>query len=132
MSSERRYLVEPDPAWDWFEDRDGVLTVELSWPPDALAGRGDDIVADPILVRALQGAGITGFHTAPAAGRYREDSFGVDASTPPPALVRLHVDGDDAADVRYHPTDGLVVTERALAVLRTYCTGLQAVPFTGE
>ena len=120
-----RDLVEPDPAWDWFEDRDGVFTVELSWPPDALAGRGEDIVASPDVVRALQGAGITGFRTAPAAGHYREDSFGVDADTPPPELVRLLVDGDDEADLRYRPTEGLVVTERALAVLRSHCTSLQ-------
>lgn len=30
-SLKRRHLVEPDPAFDWSDDHDGVLLVELSW-----------------------------------------------------------------------------------------------------
>ncbi|WP_157442044.1 hypothetical protein [Actinoplanes awajinensis] len=85
MTQPLRHIVEPDPAWDWTEEVDDVLVVELSWPPDALAGRLDELVASPALVAALTAGGITGFRTAGARGVYREDSFDVDPDTPPAA-----------------------------------------------
>jgi hypothetical protein len=48
-----RYFVEPDPAWDLSELDGETLSVELSWIPDALAGRLEELVATPPLTQAL-------------------------------------------------------------------------------
>src|SRR3712207_2846535 len=122
-----RYQLEPDPAWDHSEDDGGTLTVELAWMPDALAARTTEIVATPRLVAALREAGLTGFGTAPAAGHFREDAF-VEPGTAPPALVRLVVGADPAADLAYTERIGLTASERALEVLRAHCRRLDATP----
>jgi len=57
-------VIEPDPAWDAAVETDGELVVEVTWLPNALAGRGDEFVASLALVDALTVAGITGFTTA--------------------------------------------------------------------
>ncbi|WP_203823250.1 hypothetical protein [Actinoplanes palleronii] len=124
MTQPLRHIVEPDPAWDWTEEVDDVLVVELSWPPDALAGRLDELVASPALVAALTSGGITGFRTAGARGVYREDSFDVDPDTPPPPLTRLLVGDDPAADMSYAAHTGLSVSQRTLEILRTHCERL--------
>lgn len=124
-----RYVVEPDPAWDGFEEEDGVLVVELSWEPDALAGRLDELVATPQLVAALTQAGVSGFTTGAARGWYdEENSFDVEPGTPPPDLVRLVVGADPQADLSYDPPRGLLVSEAALAVLNQHCERLDVEP----
>jgi hypothetical protein len=120
------FVVEPDPAWDWSEDVDGVLTVELSWKPDGIAGRLDELVTSPALLRDLQEAGFSGFNTGPARGYYREDSFGADESTPAPDLIQLNVDHDEAGDIHYVPEVGLIVSGRVLSVLKDHCTRMSA------
>lgn len=125
-----RFVVEPDPAWDWSEEPDGVLTVELSWKPDALAGRLEEIVASPALIEALRDAGFAGFETAPARGYFGEDSFEDDESTPVPELIRLKVSSDQTADLYYEPRIGLVVTEQVLTVLRAHCTRMTVAALT--
>ncbi|WP_433045501.1 hypothetical protein [Dactylosporangium sp. CS-033363] len=120
-----RFQLDPDPAWDLCEDRDGVLTVELSWLPDGLAARLTEIVASPALVAELTAAGLTGFSTAPAAGYFREDSF-VEPGTAPPELVRLVPGADPGADFAYVERAGLTVSERALQILRAHCRRLEA------
>lgn len=116
-----RIAIAPDPAWDAYEDRDGVLTVELSWAPDALAGRPPQLVAAPELVAAMAAAGLTGYRTGEAHGVYDED---VEDGAAPPPLVRLFVGDDPAADLSYRPGAGLTVTGRALAVLQDHCDHL--------
>jgi len=124
----RRYAIEPDPAWDWHEERDGVLTVELSWAPDALAGRLAELVASPALAAAFSTEGLTGYRTNAARGYFHEDAFGVkDGETPPP-LVRIVVEEDPTADFSYERSQGLTVSARALAVLRAHCQKLQIEP----
>ncbi|MGH9279578.1 MAG: hypothetical protein ACRD12_15945 [Acidimicrobiales bacterium] len=78
-----------------------------------------------MLVRALEAAGISGFTTKPARGYVRVDSFGVEPGTLAPELLRLEVGPDPAADLCYVDPIGLVVSDDALAVLRTYCTKLE-------
>jgi hypothetical protein len=121
----QRYAVMPDPAWDWSEEPDGVLTMELSWAPDALAGRAPDFVASPALVAALSAEGLTGYRTAAARGYFHEDAFGVEPGEAAPALVRVIVEADPAADFSYERGPGLTVSPRALAVLRAHCQNLQ-------
>lgn len=128
MSASTRHVVEPDPAWDESDVVDGVLVVRLSWEPDALAGRLEELVATPALVAAFGQAGITGFTTGAARGRYDEDSFDVEEGARPPDLVRLHVGTDHRADLSYDPPRGLVVSEAALAVLRRFCDRLDVAP----
>src|SRR5688572_23148914 len=108
-----RYFVEPDPAWDLSELDGETLSVELSWMPDALAGRLEDLVATPSLVQALLAAGVSGFSTGPARGYFTENSFGGPA--PAPELCRLVVGDDPSADLFYLPGEGLVASERAAA-----------------
>ncbi|WP_067500190.1 hypothetical protein [Actinoplanes sp. TFC3] len=123
-----RSIVEPDPAWDASTDENGVLTVELSWPPDALAGRQEELVISPGLAQALTGAGLTGFTTAAAAGVYLDQTFGVEPGDVPPPLLRL-VPGDDAlADLAYVPGKGFSVSEKALQVLQAHCKSLMVGP----
>ena len=134
MSSEntggapRRIAIAPDPAWDWYEEEDGVLAVELSWMPDALAGRAPDFVAGPELIEAMSAAGLTGYRTGAARGYFGEQVVDVEEGTPPPPLVRLLVDDDPAADFAYERGQGLTVTERALAVLQAHCRNLTVQP----
>jgi hypothetical protein len=117
---EPRYFVEPDPAWDLSDLEGETLSVELSWMPDALAGRLEELVASPALVRALQEAALTGFTTQAARGYFTENSL--DDSAAAPELRRLVVGDDPAADLAYLPRTGLVASEQAVAVLRAHCT----------
>lgn len=125
-----RIGIYPDPAWDGSDEEDGVLTVELSWPPDALAGRPPELVASPELVAVMAAAGLTGYRTGAARGRYDQDGFGVEAGASPPPLVRLVVGDDPAADFSYRDEEGLTVTERTLILLQAHCQNLTVVPTT--
>lgn len=125
-----RIGIDPDPVWDDHDEENGVLVVELSWRPDPLAGRPPELVASPELVAAMSAAGLTGYRTGPARGRYGEDTFGVDGDAAPPPLVRLIVDGDPAADFAYRRDEGLTVTERALILLQAHCRNLTVRPTT--
>ncbi|AEV86951.1 hypothetical protein ACWT_5932 [Actinoplanes sp. SE50] len=124
----RRYEIDPDPAWDGSDDQDGVLTVVLSWVPDPLVGRPPELAASPELVAALLADGLTGFITGPARATYDEDAFDGAGVMTPPELVRLIVGGDPAADFFYGWGEGLVVSERALALLQTRCRNLTVRP----
>lgn len=125
-SKPERFKLQPDPAWDWNEvDGDGVLVVELSWTPDAMAARNEDIVVSPALADALVAAKVTGFTTGAARGVYSEQAFGVDEGEEPPALLRLIPGDDPAADIAYVKGDGLTVSRRALDLLRAHCQNLQ-------
>ena len=126
--TDERFELQPDPAWDYCEDTDGVLTVELSWVPDALAARAPQIVATPALIAALSAAGLTGFRTGEARGYYREDSFDVEEGEAPPALVRLIVGDDPKADFSYERSSGLTTSPSALAVLQAHCRHLRVEP----
>lgn len=126
-ADEPRYSIEPDPAWDGWDEEDGVLVVELSWLPDALAGRSEQLVVSPALAEALRSNGITGFQTGAARGILDEDAFDVEPGTPPPPLLRLIPGDDPTADVRYTRPGGLTVSRRALDVLRAHCEHLQRV-----
>ena len=120
----RRYEIDPDPAWDWYDEEDGVLAVELSWAPDALAGRPPELVASPELVSAMSAEGLTGFRTGAARGFFSQNAFGVEEGTTAPPLVRILVDENPAADFSYERSQGLTVSERALALLRAHCANL--------
>jgi hypothetical protein len=122
---QQRYAVEPDPAWDWSEEQNGELVVELSWPPDALAGRLEDLVVSPALAAALVARGLTGFLTSAASGVFRDDAFGIEQGVTPPPLLRLLAGEDPAQDVAYVPRVGLTVSARALDVLQAHCDRLQ-------
>jgi hypothetical protein len=124
----RRYEIDPDPVWDLSDVRDGVLHVELSWVPDALAGRPPGLVADPELVTALLGEGLTGFTTGAVRATFDEQSLAADEGVAVPELVRLIVGDDASADFCYERGRGLVVSERALAVLRPRCRNLTVSP----
>jgi hypothetical protein len=124
----RRYEIDPDPAWDVSDEQDGVLTVVLSWVPDPLAGRPPDLAASPELAAALSSDGLTGFTTGPVQATYDEDAFDGAGGMTPPELVRLIVGGDPAADFCYERGEGLIVSERALALLRTRCGNLTVRP----
>ncbi|MGK5683346.1 hypothetical protein [Actinoplanes sp. URMC 104] len=125
----RRYRIEPDPAWDWYEEEDGgVLAVELSWVPDALAGRPPEVVAGPELVAVMADAGLTGYVTGPARGYYVQSAFGVQPSDTAPPLVRLTVGDDQTADFSFLASQGLTVSERALALLQEHCRNLTVMP----
>ncbi|MBM2614773.1 hypothetical protein JIG36_04285 [Actinoplanes sp. LDG1-06] len=120
-----RFEIDPDPAWDLAEEEEGgVLAVELSWEPDALAGRPPELVATPVLVTALSDAGLTGFRTGLARGYYGEGAFGVEEGQTPPDLVRLVVEETPEADFSYERSQGLTVSERALALLQEHCQNL--------
>ncbi|GAA4965336.1 hypothetical protein [Actinoplanes utahensis] len=121
----QRYVLEPDPAWDWSEEQDGVFVVELSWVPDALAGRLAKLVVSPALAADLESRGVGGFRTGPARGLLGEDSF-AEPGTPPPPLLRLIPGEDPAEDIAFLPGVGLTVSERALEVLRAHCGQLQS------
>ena len=127
-ATDRRYEIDPDPAWDAYDEADGVLVVELSWLPDALAGRPPEIVAAPELVAALAAAGLTGYRTGPARGHFGAQVIGVEPATAPPPLARLLVGDDPAADFAYEHSRGLTVSARALAVLRAHCDHLTVTP----
>ena len=127
--SPRRYKIDPDPAWDQTDEENGVLSVELSWVPDALAGRAPNLVASPELVAAMAADGLTGYATGAARGYYREDGgFGVEPGQAPPDLVRILVEETPAADFSYQEGQGLTVSERALALLRAHCENLTVQP----
>ena len=130
MSEGARYEVEPDPALDGADELDGVFVVELTWVPDALAGRLDELVASPQLVAALTQAGISGFTTGAARGWYDDENSFVDEGTPPPELVRLVVGSDPDADMSLRGPRGfqLYVSEAALAVLQQHCQSLGVEP----
>ena len=123
-----RIGIFPDPAWDGSEEEDGVLVVELSWPPDALAGRPPELVASPELVTVMAAAGLTGYRTGAARGEYGDGAFDVEEGATPPPLVRLIVDDDPAADFSYREAEGLTVTERTLILLQTHCQNLTVEP----
>ncbi len=120
----RRYEIEPDPAWDWDDEVDGVLTVELSWAPDALAGRLETLVASPELVAALSREGLTGYTTGPARGYFDEQSDEAETGAAVPELVQFIVGEDPTADFFYQHTQGLVISERALTLLQPRCRNL--------
>jgi hypothetical protein len=127
-SVSHRIAIDPDPAWDGYEEENGVLAVELSWAPDALAGRPPELVASPELVSVLSSAGLTGYRTAEVRAQYGEDAFDVEEGATPPPLVRLIVDDDPAADFSYRRGEGLTVTERALVLLQAHCQSLTVRP----
>jgi hypothetical protein len=124
----RRYEIAPDPAWDWYEEEDGVLVVELSWAPDPFAGRTTELVAGPDFVSLMAAEGLTGYRTGPARGYYDEQAVEAEAGQNPPPLVRIIVGADPAADFSYAQSEGLVVSERALALLRAHCENLLVKP----
>ncbi|GAB7037683.1 MULTISPECIES: hypothetical protein [Catenuloplanes] len=124
----RRYKVDPDPAWDGYDVEDGVLVVELSWMPDPLAGRPPELVAGPELVAAMSAEGFTGYVTGAARAHFGDGAFGVDDDTAAPELVRLVVGEEPAADFSYERGQGLIVSERALALLQSHCQNLRANP----
>ncbi|GIH03843.1 hypothetical protein Rhe02_19100 [Rhizocola hellebori] len=124
----QRFALEPDPAWDWSEtDAEGALVVELSWLPDALAGRLDELVASPDLARALTEAGVTGFTIATARGLLHENFFEA-PGTPSPQLQRLVVGDELHADLSYQRKTGLIASPRAVAVLAAHCRQLTISP----
>ena len=120
----RRHKIDPDPAWDWYDEVDGVLTVELSWAPDALAGRPPELVASQKLADAMSAEGLTGYRTGEARGVYVQDAFGVTTGDAPPPLVRIVVEENPGADFSYERSQGLTVSGRALALLRAHCENL--------
>lgn len=124
--SPHRYALQPDPVWDGSQERDGVLLVELSWTPDALAGRPPDLVVSPALAAALTAHELTGFRTGAAQAAYDEDAFDVEPGTPPPPLVRLILGDDETRDLAYARPRGLTASNRALDVLQAHCDHLQA------
>jgi len=124
----RRYEIDPDPVWDLSDVRDGVLTVELSWVPDALAGRPPELVAGPELVAALHREGLTGYTTGAARATFDEQSPAAEEGVAVPELLRLIVGDDASADLSYQPVRGLVVSERALTVLQSHCHNLTVHP----
>lgn len=126
--SAHRIGIDPDPAWDGSGQQSGVLAVELTWPPDALAGRPPELVASPELIAAMSAAGFTGYRTGAVRARYDEDAFGVEDGDTPPPLVRLIVGDDEAADFSYQRPAGLTVTERALILLQAHCGNLTVRP----
>lgn len=136
MSSEeprsvaRRIVIDPDPAWDGHEEENGTLAVELTWPPDALAGRPPELVASPELLTAMSAAGLTGYRIGEARAQYGEGAFDVEEGATPPPLVRLIVDDDPEADFSYRRGEGLTVTGRALALLQAHCQNLTVGPAT--
>ena len=101
-----------------------MLTVELSWVPDALARRAPELVASQKLVDAIAAEGLTGYRTGEARGVYVEGAFGVTTSDTPPPLVRIVVEENPAADFSYERSQGLTVSERALVLLRAHCESL--------
>ncbi|MCA2218595.1 hypothetical protein [Jidongwangia harbinensis] len=101
-----------------------MLSVELSWAPDALAGRPPELVASPELVAAMAAAGLTGYTTGAARGYFGDGAFGIEDGAIAPELIRLIVGDDPAADVSYVRGQGLAVSERALALLRAQCQSL--------
>jgi hypothetical protein len=125
-----RIGIDPDPAWDGSEEENGVLVVELSWPPDALAGRPPELVASPALVEIMTAAGLTGYRPGAARGEYGEGAFDVEEGASPPPLVRLVVGEDPAADFSYREVEGLTVTERTLILLQAHCRNLTVTPTT--
>jgi hypothetical protein len=125
-----RIGIFPDPAWDGYEEEDGVFVVELSWPPDPLAGRPPQLVASPELVTVMAAAGLTGYRTGAARGEYGENTFHVEEGVTPPPLVRLIVGDDPAADFSYRQDEGLTVTERTLILLQARCQNLTVEPTT--
>lgn len=123
--AERRFVLEPDPAWDWYDDQDGVLTVELSWMPDALAGRLTELVVSPELAGALAAGGVTGFTVGIAVGFFAErGALDVLPGELPPDLVRLCVGDDLSADLAYLPGIGLTASQRVLDLFKAHCRHL--------
>ncbi|WP_328468404.1 hypothetical protein OHA21_51705 [Actinoplanes sp. NBC_00393] len=120
----RRYEIDPDPAWDLSDEQDGVLTVELSWVPDSLAGRPPELVASPELVAVMAGAGLTGYTTGAARATFDEQSPAAEEGVPVPELVQLIVGTDASADFSLEQGFGLVLSERALAVIQPHCRNL--------
>jgi hypothetical protein len=124
----RRYKVDPDPAWDGSDQEDGVLTVELSWVPDQLAGRPPELVAGPELVTTLAAEGLTGYTTGAVRASFDEQSVAAEAGAVVPELVRLIAGEDPAADFFYERSQGLIISERALALLQPRCQNLTVRP----
>ncbi|AGZ41296.1 hypothetical protein [Actinoplanes friuliensis] len=123
-----RIGIDPDPAWDGSDEDNGVLVVELSWPPDPLAGRPPQLVATPELVALMAEAGFTGYRTGEVRATYDEDAFDVEDGAAPPPLVSFMVGDDTGADFAYWPGEGLTVTERALILLQAHCQNLRVSP----
>jgi hypothetical protein len=121
--AEPRFFLEPDPAWDVSTIDGDLLEVELSWFPDALEGRLDELLVSPALVDSLMAAGITGFTTGPGRGFFTDNAL-VDPNTMPPALVRLLVGDDVSADLAYLSRECLVASDRARAIISQHCTRL--------
>jgi hypothetical protein len=126
-----RFVIKPDPAWDAADETDGELVVGVTWLPDALAGRGDQLVASPALVDALTVAGITGFTTAPARAIIPDDAF-VEPGTVPPVVIRLATGDDPAADLAYMGGHGLIASPRATAIIVGHCGEALVSPWRGS
>jgi hypothetical protein len=126
-----RFVIEPDPAWDAAVETDGELVVEVTWLPNALAGRGDELVASLALVDALTVAGITGFTTAPARAIIPDGAF-VEPGTAPPVVVRLLTGDDPAADLAYVDGHGLIASPRATAIIVGHCGEAAVSPWRGS
>ena len=105
-----------------------MFVVELSWVPDPLAGRPPQLVGSPGLVAAMAVAGLTGYTTGAARGRFGEGAFGVEEGALAPDLIRLVVGDDPAADFFYEQGQGLIISERALALLQACCQSLRVTP----
>jgi hypothetical protein len=124
----RRYRIDPDPVWDGYDVQDGALTVELSWVPDALAGRPPELVASPELVTVLLREGLTGYTTGAVRASFDEQSLAAEQGVAVPELVRLIVGKDPSADFFYERGSGLVISERALALVQARCQNLTVRP----
>ncbi len=96
--------------------------------PDALAGRPPELVASPDLVTALSAEGLTGCTTGAARGYFGEGAFDVEQGATAPELVRLIAGADPAADFYYERGQGLIISARALALLRSWCQNLTVTP----
>ena len=127
---ESRFVIEPDPAWDAAEETEGELVVEVSWLPDALAGRGDQLVASPVLLDALTAAGVTGFTTTPARVAIPGDAF-VEPGTATPVVTPLIAGDDLGADLAYVDGRGLIASPRATAIIMGQCGRASASPLPG-
>lgn len=123
-----RFVLEPDPAWDGSETDNDELIVELTWLPDALAGRLEELVASAELTAALVNASITGVTTARARAVITDNSF-IDMDAAAPTVVRLIVGHDPTADLAFVPGHGLVASPRATAIIAGHCDRIDISPY---
>jgi hypothetical protein len=126
-----RFVLDPDPAWDASEVQGKVLVVELTWMPDALAGRRDELVVSPTLAEAMATAGLTGYTMGEARGALDEDGFTEPSDSAPP-LMRLIPGDDPAMDLAYVPQEGLIASPRATAIIAGHCKELAVSPQPGR